>query len=334
MAVITSPITGETINALNIGDVMGFAYADLNRFLDSLSGADITLKYPELERSYGEWGALLREGRIPATSSVAVDKNATALCGPYYFTADSRYYNDWTEKKYVKEIRRVEVSKILRGEAEYSDFLSRIIQSNLEGYRNEVNTGIETAFIAAGAGTPSPTAMLNFDSPGAITGGFLAQNGNRYEVLESPTFTDVWAEILAKTLDMTNANSAYTEGSDVWGASSEDLVIYLPQHFAAFSDVKYRQRLENAFGIDKLPTIRLYNQPQLQAEIATENVDVQAVFIMDKRTLNHVVRYMEYNDDRVACRESLQVSLHVEDMIKYVPFYKAYAIIFPMPANP
>lgn len=333
MAIITSPITGESITAANVGDVMGFMYADLNRFLDSLSGADITLKYPELERTYEEWGAILHEGRIPATASAAVDKNATSICGPYYFTADSRYYNDWTEKKYVKEIRRCEVTKILRGEAEYSDFLARIIQSNLEGFRNETNKGIDKTFVwTSGEGTK---ALLNFDD--AASGfalfsddSFLARGSARYEVLDAgATFADIWADILSTTLDMTNTNSTYTEGDAEWGAASDDLAIYIPQKFAAYSDVKYRQKLENVFGLDKLPSVRTHNAAVMNN--IGDNTNRYAAFILDKRVINHVTRYMEYNDDRVACRESLQVSLHVEDMIKYVPFYKAWAIIFQMP---
>ena len=50
---------------------------------------------------------------------------------------------------------------------------------------------------------------------------------------------------------------------------------------------------------------------------------------MDKRTVRHVTRVEEVEEPHyIHCRRSYQYILNVEDMIKILPFYKAWAIAF------
>lgn len=336
MPVITSPISGTTIEALTVGDVMNLLYTDLNSFMDTLSGADISFHYPEMERSYGEWGALLREGRIPAASGQTVNKNATAMCPTAYFDAESRYYQEWTEKVYRSEVRRIDITKILRGEADYGEFISRIIQRNVEGWKDETNQGIDHAFLSTNTGISD--SLIVFDPPALnITGdaGWLQSGSNdgagkeRMDIMGYPrgsvSYADVWAQVLYRVFDMEKTNNTYTLGTNRYGGNMRDLTIYIPTKFAAFSDVKYLQTLKNFRGMDQLPTIRTHGVSEISD--ADNTAYYNFIYILDNRVLNHVTRYMSYDEDRNNCRKSNIFDLHVEDMIKYVPFYKAWAVV-------
>lgn len=332
MAVIWSPISGQKTIDLNVESVLGLLYADL---VSIYRGADISLQFPELERSYGEWGALIKEGRIPAATGVAVDKDTTSLCGPYYFDADTRVYQAWTSRKYVSEIRRVDLTKVLRGEEEYAELLRRVAERNLEGYRIDVNASMNAALLLTYSSSVDP------GEPGGLAPALLAYDvdtqtmdsssylDGRYEEFDSPTFAHLYAEILSRCINMTRDNNTYTEGNAVYGARMEDLIVYIPDELLANADIRYLQTLFNLRGIDLLPQIKGYDQQPMRD---AQDRDSYAVIIMDKYVLNHVTRYMDANDDRIGCRESVQIGLFVEDMIKYSPFYKAWAIITPMPS--
>ena len=54
---------------------------------------------------------------------------------------------------------------------------------------------------------------------------------------------------------------------------------------------------------------------------------------MDKRVLNHITRKQRAVENYVACRDSQQIGLFKSDMVRYLPYYKAYAIVTPMPAQ-
>ena len=125
-------------------------------------------------------------------------------------------------------------------------------------------------------------------------------------------------------MNMKRANATYTEGSKRWGARLDDLVIYVSDRFQSAMDIKYIQALFNEKGIDKLPTIRTYQG--ISGETSVDGFD--AIIIMDNRVINHVTRYYEADVDDIGCRKSTRFDLHVEDMIKYVPFYKAWAVLF------
>lgn len=342
MAVITSPFSGMTIDAANVKSVMGLIYADLNSFADSITGADISFRYPEMERSYGEWGAILREGRIPYASGQSVNKNATAMCPTAYFNANSRIYDAWTEKVYRSEIRRVDITKVLRGEMEYAELLRRIIQRNVEGFRAETNTGIEKAMFSqspapedAGSGEVGAYKTLIYIDPPSVSveagGGWLQSDGTsnpkvRLEMMSASTsYADIWAQVLFRVMDMELENDTYTIGNERYGGDMRDFTIYVPAKFAAFSDVKYLQTLQNFRGMDRLPRVRVHGAQTI--EDADHKNAYDAIFILDNRVLNHVTRYMSYDEDTNNCRKSQIYDLHVEDMIKYVPFYKAWGIV-------
>lgn len=352
--IITSPVTGQTIDALNVGDVMGMMYQDLVTLI--ADDADIELDFSELDRSYGSWGALLREMRIAAAESHAVDPNTDKLCGPYYFDVESAYYQKWTEKVYSSEIRRVDLSKVVRGEEDYADLLSRIVNRNVQGYRDEVNQNMEAAMANVGAtSVDEPAAMVSlvidssdpetvavnpFDDttdPDAPVGSFLNKGGKkRFSVVggteaagvitnvSRSSYATILSEILYRAKNMTRANNIYTESANRYGASRDDLVIYVSDAFMAGMDIKYIQTLFNTNGLEKLPEIRTF-----QGITQANGFDV--ALIMDKRTLNHVTRYYEAEVADINCRKSTTFDLHVEDMIKYVPFYKAWAVFFKLP---
>lgn len=348
MGTIMSPITGKTLSDISgIEGLMGLLYEDIEKVIE---GAEITFRYPEFERSVSEWGGILAEGRIPAASDYDPNKNTTTLCGPYYFSVDMRYFDDWLEKEFPSEIRRVELTKILRGEAEYEDFLRKVAQRNLEGYKKWVNKAMDAALVRED-NTPSvsPVALLEADGNAATTLAGVISGGNgylnpsalggkqRYEILEGsdghgPTFAEYWASVLETCMDMEVENGDYTEGSDEWGGKMSDLIVEVPMRVLAHSDIKYVQALFNKAGIDKLPTIKAHNaSPITYTDGDGASRTAYATFILDRRTLNHVNRYMSTETAGIICRFSEQIVLHTEDQIKYHPLYKAFAYICELP---
>lgn len=339
MAVLVSPITGQTADALSVNEVMGFLYADLVKLI---SGAEIKTRYPEFERSYGEWGAMIKEGRIPSADGTVVDPNTKEICGPFYFDADTRYYQTWKEATYISEIRRVDVTKILRGEEEYQDLLQRVAQRNIEGYRKEVNQSIDNMFVASASAAPDTPAALIGALSGKNTiadtlsagGGFLnpkattTVNGNRFEVLDTGTTrAQIWTEVLAKVYKMEVENTAYTEVNQVYGMDRSDMTIWVPSDLLASTSMEYIQGLYRLNGMDQLPNIRRHNG----ADITVGDKKYGVLYLLDNRVINHVTRFMGYDDNSVFCRFSEQIALHVEHMLKYSPLYKAWAIVFEYP---
>lgn len=339
MAVLVSPITGQTADAFSVNEVMGFLYADLVKLI---SGADIKTRYPEFERSYGEWGAMIKEGRIPSADGTVVDPETKQICGPFYFDADTRYYQTWKEAAYISEIRRVDVTKILRGEEEYQDLLQRVAQRNIEGYRKEVNQSIDNMFVASASAAPAtPTALLGvisgksaIDDALNAGGGFLNPktttdaNGNRFEVLDTgTTYAQLWTEVLREVDHMEVENTAYTEVNQVYGMDRGDVTIWAPIDLMAGTSVEYLQGLYRLSGMDQLPKIRKHNG----ADITVGSKKYGVIYILDNRVINHVTRFMGYDDNSVFCRFSEQIALHVEHMLKYSPLYKAWAIVFEYP---
>ena len=356
MAVITSPVTGISISDLSVKSVMGLLYADLVKLF---AGADIDTDFPELDRNFGEWGAIIKEARLAAAESHAVNPNTTSICGPYYFDLDSAYYQRWVEKVFSSEVRRIEVTKVCRGEEEYSALLAAIVNRNTEGYRDELNQEIEATFARVDASSASTDDLdaalvsISDDGAGALTlrkftarnaaegtgyGSYLFGGKLRASVVNGSingttgaitlngyaSFSRILAEVLFRAMNMKRANATYTEGSARWGARIDDLVIYVSDRFQSAMDIKYIQALFNEKGIDKLPTIRTYQG--ISDQTSVDGFD--AIIIMDNRTINHVTRYYEADVDDIGCRKSTRFDLHIEDMIKYVPFYKAWAVLF------
>lgn len=339
MAVITRPTTGEKVAVFTPEELIGLVSKDAETII---SGADITLKYPQFESTVSEWGGYIEEARIPAASSETVNPNDTAICGPYYFEADARYFDDWTEKRYASEIRRTDVMKVLRGEMEYSDLVARVVQRNVEGFRLETNEGVRNAFASSAEVHAGNTPLLVYDAnsdgiAGSLTdpvvrGALVDTDGTaRYEVLDLSGATNkydtIYAEIAKIVSDMEFDNSTYTVGNKVYGARRDDLCIVMPHAFAAQAGVEYMSRLYNMVELGKLPEIILTDG--LTWTVTVEATPAAAIIIMDKRVLRHVVRTEEVEEPHyIHCRRSYQYILNVEDMIKILPFYKAWAIAF------
>lgn len=342
MAVITLPTTGEKVNAFTPEEVIGLVAKEAQSLI---TGADITLKYPQFETTVPEWGGYIEEARIPAARSETVNPNATEICGPYYFKADARYFDDFTEKRYASEIRRTDVMKVLRGEMDFGDLVVQVVRRNVEGFRKDTNAGMKWTFSADASDvsdeTKIPLLVTDAQSPSVSTslsdpqykGVLVNTDGTaRYNVLEVepiPTFELIYAEIAKVVTDMEFDNSTYTVGSNVYGARRDDLCIVMPHVFAAKAGVEYMQKLYNMVELGKLPEIILTDGLTWQYNEVDTPKPAAAILIMDKRTVRHVTRVEEVEEPHyISCRRSYQYILNVEDMIKVLPFYKAWAIAF------
>lgn len=346
MAVITLPSTGEKVNAFTPEEIIGLVAKEAQSLI---SGADITLKYPQFETTVPEWGGYIEEARIPAAESETVNPNTTAICGPYYFKADARYFDDFTEKRYASEIRRSDVMKVLRGEMDFSDLVVQVVRRNVEGFRKDTNAGMKWTFSAVVDDNTvvdhlpllltdeQGTNVGNSLVPTELKGVLVDTDGTaRYEVLEgtttgsAPTFEAIYAEIAKIVTDMEFDNATYTVGSNVYGARRDDLCIVMPHVFAAKAGVEYMQKLYNMVELGKLPEIILTDGLTWTYDTQGVAKPAAAILIMDKRTVRHVTRVEEVEEPHyIHCRRSYQYILNVEDMIKILPFYKAWAIAFP-----
>lgn len=346
MAVITLPTTGEKVSAFSPEEIIGLVAKEAQSLI---SGADITLKYSQFETTVPEWGGYIEEARIPAAEGETVNPNTTAICGPYYFKADARYFDDFTEKRYASEIRRSDVMKVLRGEMDFSDLVVQVVRRNVEGFRKDTNAGMKWTFSTDASNVADSTKRpllttdeygINVDS--SLTGpqnrGVLVDTDGtaRYEVLEgattgsAPTFEAIYAEIAKIVTDMEFDNATYTVGSNVYGARRDDLCIVMPHVFAAKAGVEYMQKLYNMVELGKLPEIILTDGLTWRYDTHGVVKHAAAILIMDKRTVRHVTRVEEVEEPHyIHCRRSYQYILNVEDMIKILPFYKAWAIAFP-----
>lgn len=344
-AFIVNPINGTAATAFQPSDVSGI----LTKFAQEIiTGSSITQKYPMFERTVEQWGGILGDIRVPPATRQAVDPNTTAICGPYYFQNDAVYYDTWQEDFYPSEYRRVDLSKVFNGEMAFNDFIQRVLQRNIEGFRADVNAAIANALCSQqNSGGASPDRLVGFNSSASSLSNTIARssgwlNTDRTEVLDSPTWDDLFSEIGHIARDMTFANLDYigkadsdTGASNVdskntigFGNEMTDLIICMPEKLYSYADMSYIQRLENLIGLNKLPEIVLYD-----GSISYIGGEGFAVIIMDKRVLNHVTRYQEVLNNDIACRASTQLILHVNHLYKYMPYYKAFAIVTPMPES-
>lgn len=345
MAVITLPTTGEKVSAFTPEEIIGLVAKEAQSLI---TGADITLKYPQFETTVPEWGGYIEEARIPAAESETVNPSATAICGPYYFKADARYFDDFTEKRYASEIRRTDVMKVLRGEMDFGDLVAQVVRRNVEGFRKDTNAGMKWTFSAVVSDvsdeTKRPLLVTDAEAISVATslsdpqynGVLVNTDGTvRYEVLEgastgsAPTFEAIYAEVAKIVTDMEFDNSTYTVGSNIYGARRDDLCIVMPHAFAAKAGVEYMQKLYNMVELGRLPEIILTDGLTWEYDQHGTAKYAAAILIMDKRTVRHVTRVEEVEEPHyIHCRRSYQYILNVEDMIKILPFYKAWAIAF------
>lgn len=340
-AFIVNPINGTAASAFQPSDVSGI----LTKFAQEIiTGSSIIQRYPMFERTVEQWGAILGDIRVPPAARQAVDPNTTEICGPYYFQNDAVYYDTWQEDFYPSEYRRVDLSKVFNGEMAFNDFIQRVLQRNIEGFRADVNAAITNALCASGGAYKS---LIAYSAAAAtlaasISAGSGWLNATRTEVLDSPTWDDLFSEIGHIARDMTFTNLDYigvANGSGTtpnvaskntigFGNEMTDLIICMPEKLYSYADMSYIQRLENLIGLNKLPEIVLYD-----GSINYSGGEGFAVIIMDRRVLNHVTRYQEVLNSDIACRASTQLILHVNHMYKYMPYYKAFAIVTPMPES-
>ena len=125
------------------------------------------------------------------------------------------------------------------------------------------------------------------------------------------------------------ADSVGSKNTIGFGNRMSDLIIMIPDELYAYADVTYIQTLERLSGLDKLPQIKPY-----KGKITLSNGTTgYPVIIMDKRVLNHITRKQRAVENYVACRDSQQIGLFKSDMVRYLPYYKAYAIVTPMPES-
>ena len=344
-AFIVNPINGTAATAFQPSDVSGI----LTKFAQEIiTGSSITQKYPMFERTVEQWGGILGDIRVPPAARQAVDSNTTAICGPYYFQNDAVYYDTWQEDSYPSEYRRVDLSKVFSGEMAFNDFLQRVLQRNIEGFRADVNAAIVNALCSPQINpSATPNRLIGYNSTSttlstAITNSRGWLNVARTEVLDSPTWDDLFSEIGHIARDMTFSNLDYigkandssgeptvsSKNTVGFGNEMSDLIICMPEKLYSYADMSYIQRLENLIGYNKLPEIVLYD-----GSIKYTGGEGFAVIIMDRRVLNHVTRYQEVLNNDIACRASTQLILHVNHMYKYMPYYKAFAIVTPMPES-
>lgn len=338
------PINGQTASAFSPDDVHGLIY----KFAEEIyTGADIEVQYPEFERTVQEWGGILGDVRVPPATGYAIQESTTSICGPYYFDVDALYYQTWDDKIYWSEYRTDMLERVFNGQTDFNIFMSHVLQRNVEGWRADINKSIESALVKEGASGPAvqetliaygaeSTTLANAIS-GGVPYGWL-NNTNRVEVLENPTWEQLYSEIAAKSLDMTRTNRTYigqanggtaSKNTIGFGNRMSDLIIMIPDELYAYADVTYIQTLERLSGLDKLPQIKPYN-----GKISLSNGTTgYPVIIMDKRVLNHVTRKQRAVENYVACRDSQQIGLFKSDMVRYLPYYKAYAIVTPMPES-
>lgn len=334
------PINGQTASAFSPDDVHGLIY----KFAEEIyTGADIEVQYPEFERTVQEWGGILGDVRVPPATGYAIQESTTSICGPYYFDVDALYYQTWDDKIYWSEYRTDMLERVFNGQTDFNIFMSHVLQRNVEGWRADINKSIESALVKETA-TGSPETLVAYEGESTTLANAISNSTNygwlnstsRIEVLENPTWEQLYSEIAAKSLDMTRTNLTYigqsagksaSKNTIGFGNRMSDLIIMIPDELYAYADVTYIQTLERLSGLDKLPQIKPYNGKMT----LTNGTTGYPVIIMDKRVLNHITRKQRAVENYVACRDSQQIGLFKSDMVRYLPYYKAYAIVTPMP---
>lgn len=327
MAVITNPITGESASLFNPADVIGLAYKCAQSII---TGADITLKYPQFETTLDQWGGFIEEARIPATESHAVNKTGTTI-EHYYFDLDAQYFQQWTEKQYTKEIRRTDAMRVLRGEMDFSDLVAKIVMANVEGYRNDTNNAISLTLLSNNSNALIQTEGGQATLSSTISGGLLKQSG-RLGILGDETtpatYEQIYSEIMFRCKDMTFPNAKYTEVTKIYGANMTDLCIVMPIDFISKASIEFISKLYNLSEIGKLPEI-IETDSLSTLYGSTGEKKLNAIIIMDKRVIRHIVKEFE-TPEPVYNRASRSdyFDLNVVDMVRVLPFYKAWGIVF------
>lgn len=335
--VITNPITGAAISALTVEDVYGLAYKVIE---ERILGADITLNHPELERSVAEFGAIIGVCRVPAAESSAPTPNATSLPAPAYPVPSVLYFQDWVAKRYRIEWRPIDASKVLSGEMQFEAFTAALLNSLVEGYRNEVNALMTDAFSYQDGATPgTANALVCVDANGALVTAARSVliNTGKYEELSNATFQSVYNRIstVAKYLRKTPRGSSTSKfatapnGFACGISRLDDMGVYLPIEFTGSAGFEFLSKWNNQREASNLPTV--YEDDGLTF---TRNGDLYGIaLVLDKRIISHVERFRRMKAFEYDSRDSEGMKLLLDDMIPIVTSYKGYAIIFKMPTS-
>lgn len=330
MAVITNPFTGQKLANLTVDGVMNLA---LKVAESRFTGAGVTSKYPELERTAAEYGAILEEVRFPAVESQVVDPNTMTKIAPAYPNPTALYFKKWTEKRYPVEWRRIDAQKVVTGEMQFDAFVAAAINAAVEGYKLDVNDNLKAAFMKQG--TPKDAedmAVIWVDTSGNVnTAGAQSILGKlgHYEVMDAgATYEDVYNEIQRIAKDMEFPNATYTDAFKC-GAQKEDLVCIIPTAFTAGANSRFLADIKNLEKVEAIPHI-----------IETDGLTYQhgdktacGILIMDRRFMCHVERFRETIAGEDRDRASMYNDLHTEDGIPVFPCYKAYMILFDLPTT-
>lgn len=326
MAVITLPTGGEG-NPLTLSDVYGLADKVI---MEYLTGADIKNQYPELEKTLSEYGAISGYGRLAAQESAAVNPNTTTKSAPHYPDFTTEYFRERTEKRYWVDYRPQDAQKVLDGTMTMDAFVAVVVNSIMEGYKNETNKAIKNALgYQESTGTETDKAMLVLNADGTVdvTAKSILGNLGQYEEIADPTFEKVFNRLSIIAKKFTKSNNDFSAGFEC-GANLEDVAIYLPVDFTGAAGFSFLAKWNNQGEANKLPTI--YETDGLMFD--HDGVDRAVALIIDKRAISHVETYREVVDymdvDRGHARG---VSMVIEDMIPLAKYWKAYAIIFDMP---
>lgn len=330
--VITHPTTGEPVNLLTNEDVYGLAYKVIDELI---IGADIRFRYPELNRTVEQWGAILGTVRMPAQESVTPDPDAVTKCAPHYPDPVALYVQEWVEKRFYADYRPIDATKVLTGQMSMDVFIATLYNSLIEGYAKETNIAEDRAMsYQLGVGeTATNKAAVIVNNDGTINTGSLSilPNLGQYEELPgSPSYAKIYGAVSKIVSRMVNRENGDYSDSFVCGARHEDLCVYLPSDFTAVAGIDFLAKWNNLAEVNKLPELR-----EAGGLTFTKGGEEYGIaLVMDKRFLSHVERYRDTMDYEDACRGHARgTSLLINEGLFIFTSYKAFAIIFKLPTD-
>lgn len=330
--VIEHPTTGEPVSLLTREDVYGLAYKVIEEII---IGADIRFRYPELNRTVEQWGAIVGLVRLPAQESVTPDPDAVVKCAPHYPDPVALYVQTWVEKRFYADYRPIDANKVLTGQQSFDVFVATLYNSLIEGYAKETNLAEDRAmsYQVPSGETADDKAAVIVNTDGTIntgTNSILPNLGQFEELPGAPSYAKIYGAISKIVSRMVNRETgAYSDGF-VSGVRHEDLCVYLPSDFTAVAGIDFLAKWNNLAEVNKLPELR-----EAGGLTFTRDGDEYGIaLIMDKRFMSHVERYrdtMEYED---ACRGHARgTSLLIDVGLFIMTAYKAYAIAFKLPTD-
>lgn len=340
MAVITNPTNGQATPITNIDELAGLV--DLvTRF--EYSGANVSNRYETFDKTPLEFGAIIESVRVPATGSTSVDEKSVTEPAANFPKFAKRYISAPQKKAYYVDITYDHLRRVVDGKANFDDLVATIINANNEGERRDANAGYKGLFCNTDAdpnqSDPHNTLIWGVRDDGDTTkfaqfSGFLTVADGlpsaQYEVLENPTFEQLWAEIKRIAKDMTFDNSTYSNGFQC-ECRMEDLVLVIPAKTMDDADVKLLANVKNLEKDYLVPTIHecdaLYTAGLIPGgDLRTANVAI----ICDRRALGRVV-LDRHPRSRDIANDKRRFELYVTDEFYFDPNYKCYAIIYDDP---